>query len=355
MSILIYGATGFTGRRVAEALVVAGHEVTVAGRDTDRTRALAEVLKVPWRAAPVEDPVALARAVEGAAIVVNCAGPFSQLGEPLLQAALAGGASFADISGEQAYARDIYERYESRARRERRAVVLGLAFEPAVADWAASLAAAQLGPGRVDEVVLGYALSRVPFTPGLINSMRAVLAAPAVVWAHDRWEPAWPAGDQQILGFPDPFGSHLAIPAPLAAVITVPRHTDTAAVRTLVSAGRASPARKLALKLVAAAAPAVARSPLTAEVGALAPTVPTDDELSRASVAVIAEARRGFDRARVAVVGSDPYRITAAIVALGVRALAEREGALAPTELVAPAEALDSLRESAGIHIERDS
>jgi short subunit dehydrogenase-like uncharacterized protein len=355
MPILIYGATGFSGRLIAETLAQRGHDIVVAGRDHDRARALGEALGVPWRAASIDDPKGLAAAFDGASLVLSCAGPFAELGEPVLRAALEAGAGFADISGEQAYARDLYERYESRARRERRVIVTGLAFEPAAGDWAAALAARALGPGRLDEVVIAYALSRVPLTPGVVASARSALAAPASVWAHDRWEASVPGGEQELIGFPAPFGQRLTLAAPLAASITVPRHIDTEAARTLVAAGRATPARKLALRLAAAAAPALARSPLIAEVSALIPAHPTEDELENAQVAVVAIARRGFEQARVALIGPHIYRLTAEIAALTVPALASCEGALAPSEIVDPAVALEALQARAGIHIERAS
>jgi short subunit dehydrogenase-like uncharacterized protein len=355
MPIAIYGATGFSGRLIAETLAARGHDLVVVGRDPERVRALGEALGVPWRAASVGDPDALVAAFHGASVVLSCAGPFAELGEPVLRAALEAGAGFADISGEQAYARHLYERYESRARRERRVIATGLAFEPAAGDWAASLAARALGPGRLDEVVVAYALSRIPLTPGLVASLRSTLAAPAAVWAHDRWEAASAGAAQELIGFPAPFGERLAVPAPFSASITIPRHIDTEAARTLVAAGRPTPARKLALKLAAAAAPALARSPLAAEVSALVPAQPTEEELSGAQVAVVAIARRGFQQARVALVGPNVYQLTAEIVALTVPRLASHEGALAPSEVVEPGEALDALRARAGIHIERAS
>ena len=353
MPIVVYGATGFTGRLVAETLASRGHEVIVAGRDPARTRELAESIGAPWRSAWIDDPPKLAAAFADAALVLSCAGPFSELGEPVLEAALTAGAHFADISGEQAYARRIYERYESRARRERRAIVSGLAFEPAVADWAAALAAAALGPGRLDEVLVGYAHSRVPLTPGVLESLRATLAAPASTWSRDRWEPSVLGSAQELVAFPAPFGERLTVAGPFAAAITIPRHIDTQAVRTLVSVGQATPGRKLALKLAAAAAPAVARSPLTAEIGALAPARPTADDLAGARVAVVAEARRGFERARYALVGPNFYQLTAEIACLVAPAIIDREGALAPAELLEPSQALESLGERVEIHTER--
>ncbi len=356
MTILVYGATGTTGRLVTHALLLRGERVTVAGRDLERTRAFGREVDAPARAAHPTDAEALARMCEGADVVLSCAGPFSELGEPVLRAALTAGASFADISGEQHYARDIYQRYESRARREGLAVVTGLSFEPALADWAAGQAAAALGGGAVDEVSIAHAYSRTPLSPGMVSSIRAALRAPAWTWSRGRWEPAALVAERALVSFPAPLGERLAISAPLPAAITIPRHIETAAVKTLVAAGPASPGRKLALSLAKAAAPALsalAASAAASEVEALGPSRPTRRELERSRVAVVAEVKRGFSRSRVALAGADPYRLTAAVAAIAAPALRGRQGALAPAELIAPAEALGQLCERGDIEVDR--
>ena len=75
MRIVLYGATGFTGRLTAAALVADDAELTVAGRDAGAVDALARRLGCRGVVARAET-AELGRAFAGAAVVVSCAGPF---------------------------------------------------------------------------------------------------------------------------------------------------------------------------------------------------------------------------------------------------------------------------------------
>jgi short subunit dehydrogenase-like uncharacterized protein len=98
--ILIYGATGYSGRLVARALRDAGLQPIIAGRDPARTEATAAALALPYRIARVDDPATLARALAGVAVVVNAAGPFSHTVDAVVRACLAGGAHYLDLCAE---------------------------------------------------------------------------------------------------------------------------------------------------------------------------------------------------------------------------------------------------------------
>ena len=112
VDVVIYGANGIVGRRACAELDAAGATVAVAGRDA---RALARLPAHEVRVAEVSDPAALAKACD-ARVVLNCAGPLPECGEPVLAAALAAGAHYVDLGGDQAFVHAMYERHESTAR-----------------------------------------------------------------------------------------------------------------------------------------------------------------------------------------------------------------------------------------------
>ncbi|MGO8946705.1 MAG: NAD(P)H-binding protein [Ktedonobacterales bacterium] len=62
---MLYGASGFTGRMIAEEAIRRGHEPILAGRSAERVRPLAEALHLPWRAADLASPAALKEALQG--------------------------------------------------------------------------------------------------------------------------------------------------------------------------------------------------------------------------------------------------------------------------------------------------
>ncbi len=352
MRVWIYGATGFTGRLVAEALRARGVSFGIAGRDRARLDALAGQLggDIETRAAELYDAEMINAALSDAEIVISCAGPFARFGEPVLRAALHAGAHYLDTTGEQGFMRDIYERYESAARRAKLCFVNAFAFEVALGDWAAALAAAALGADNdtLDEVAIAYAINDFHPTRGTQRSALSQMSEPGVVWERDRWNPAEPAAEKRAFGFPLPFGARTAISFPSGEVITVPRHVPTRRVQTYLSLppGPLSTIASRAGRLIGP----LARSPL----GDLlrrrvdkAPPEPTMGQRGVNDFAVTATATRGFDSAHVSVSGTDVYGTTAQVVALGVEQLLAGKqrgvGVLAPAEAFDPAECLASL------------
>ncbi|HET6971149.1 MAG TPA: saccharopine dehydrogenase NADP-binding domain-containing protein, partial [Phenylobacterium sp.] len=98
--LILYGATGYTGRRIAEALAGVGVDLVLAGRDAAALRAVAAPLGRPWAAVDLGDREGLDRMLEGAAAVLHAAGPFAQTAAPMLAACLRAGAHYLDLGGE---------------------------------------------------------------------------------------------------------------------------------------------------------------------------------------------------------------------------------------------------------------
>jgi hypothetical protein len=110
--VVIYGASGYTGRLVAEYLREYHVPVVAAGRDADKLQAIMD--KVPgietatYSVAAVEHTVeALTEAFEGAKVICNMVGPFATYGMVVAEAALAVGAHYIDTTGEQNWMIDV--------------------------------------------------------------------------------------------------------------------------------------------------------------------------------------------------------------------------------------------------------
>jgi len=97
--VLLYGASGYTGGLVARA-AAPSLPLVLAGRDASRLSALGAELARPVRSASVDSPAALRKALEGVAVVVNAAGPFSKTATGIVQACIDAGVHYLDISGE---------------------------------------------------------------------------------------------------------------------------------------------------------------------------------------------------------------------------------------------------------------
>ncbi len=100
MTWMVYGAYGYTGRLVAALATERGEMPVLAGRDARQLRSLAEVLQLDHRALPLDDQVALRRGLDGIDAVAHCAGPFSSTWRPMVEACLATGTHYLDITGE---------------------------------------------------------------------------------------------------------------------------------------------------------------------------------------------------------------------------------------------------------------
>src|SRR4051794_16106457 len=108
--IVLLGATGYTGALTAQAMVARGARPVLAGRSPDKLAALAEQLGglEPPRA-DVTDPAAVRRLLEPGDVLVTTVGPFLQLGEPALAAAVEAGAVYLDSTGEPPFVRRGFE------------------------------------------------------------------------------------------------------------------------------------------------------------------------------------------------------------------------------------------------------
>src|SRR5919109_3261042 len=110
--IVVFGASGHTGRFVVSELARRGRNAILAGRDSEKLVAVQQ--KHPQfeiRVASVDDPVSLDRALLGASLVINCAGPFLDTAAPIIEAALRTRIHYLDVTAEQKVALAAFERF----------------------------------------------------------------------------------------------------------------------------------------------------------------------------------------------------------------------------------------------------
>ncbi|WP_276252762.1 saccharopine dehydrogenase family protein [Halomontanus rarus] len=154
-SLLIYGSYGYTGRLIAREAVSRGGSPVVAGRDHRRVLEQGHELGVESRTFDLEEPTsAIERRVEAFDAVLNCAGPFEETCEPLVEACLETGTDYLDITGEFR----VFERLLTDDRRAQEAgvtVLPGVGFDVVPSDCLAAFLSAQL-PSATD-LALGLA------------------------------------------------------------------------------------------------------------------------------------------------------------------------------------------------------
>ncbi len=105
--VVVYGASGYTGRLVCEYLREYGIPFTAAGRSVDKLDAsmksnVAGIETANYEVIEVRHSVeALTELFRGASVVLNTVGPFSKFGPEVVQACLAAGCHYTDTTGEQ--------------------------------------------------------------------------------------------------------------------------------------------------------------------------------------------------------------------------------------------------------------
>lgn len=142
-SLLIYGATGYTGQLIARHAVGEGLRPIVAGRNTEKVGALARDLGLEGRVFSVDDAAGLARNLAGISCLLNVAGPFSRTAQPLIEACLESSTHYLDVTGEI----DVFElaaRHDAAAREAGVMLLPGVGFDVVPSDCLAAIVAGEL-------------------------------------------------------------------------------------------------------------------------------------------------------------------------------------------------------------------
>ena len=153
--ILVYGATGYTGRLIAEEAARQKLPVVLAGRHRERLSAVAEPLGLPARVASLGDGDALRRLLDGIDAVLHVAGPFSATAAPMLEACLQTGTHYLDVTGEIGVFETVAH-HDAQARDRSIAMLPGVGFDVIPTDCVAARAAAAIeSPRRLRIAIAG--------------------------------------------------------------------------------------------------------------------------------------------------------------------------------------------------------
>ncbi len=136
-TVLIYGATGYTGKLIAGTAVDRGARPVLAGRSFMKVKAVAEPLGLPGRAFDLGDAAAVDAALKQVSAVLSAAGPFSATFRPMVDACIRNRVHYLDITGEI----DVFEAIAARDAEARSAGVTllpGVGFDVVPSDCLAA-------------------------------------------------------------------------------------------------------------------------------------------------------------------------------------------------------------------------
>lgn len=333
--VLVFGATGYTGKLVSHALAERGAGFAIAGRNRDKLEALAAATGNPdVRVASVGDVDSLVSAAEDCRVLLTCVGPFAEFGWTAVEAALRAKVHYLDSTGEGAFVGELINKHDAAAREAGIAMAPAIGFDEVPGDVAATLAAEGFDQ---PDVVLTYAMPPSA-SHGTIKSTLRIMTGrgPWVIdgkqvsisaGQHSRWAP-----------MPPPLGPKPSVSFPFANGYLVPLHIDVNTLRLYITT---SPAQRLGLKpmlpLIRAgfAMPGV-RSLVELGVTKLQRIEGPDDRQRKQWWTILAEARSGDRWRNVTIMGRDVYGLTAELLASTAMKMAqegyERSGVLAPVQ-----------------------
>ncbi|WP_433936946.1 trans-acting enoyl reductase family protein [Sorangium cellulosum] len=193
--VIVFGATGFTGRLVAEYLATKGKDTSageaaarpvrwaIAGRNAGRlaeVKAAMEAIDPACSALGVieatsEDAASLERMASQARVVLTTVGPYSTRGEPLVEACIRAGTDYADLTGEPEFVDRLLDRHHDAARARGVRIVNCCGFDSIPHDLGVLFTVTKLPAGE-PIVVEGVVRAHGSFSGGTWQSLIEIVA-----------------------------------------------------------------------------------------------------------------------------------------------------------------------------------
>lgn len=376
--IVLYGATGYTGRLTARAMLEAGARPVLAGRDRARLRALAAALsagggtELETAVVDATGPGGLRELIEARDVLVSTAGPFLKIGQAAVTAAVDAGAVYLDSTGEPPFIRQVFEQHGRRAEQTGAVLLTAFGYDYVPGNLAGALALEAAGPAAT-RVHIGYFVRgdlRRAASAGTIASAAGILLEAGYAFRGGRIVSERPAartrafeiGGKTLEGFSIGSSEHFALPALRAPAAGTGGAAGMAPLSEVgVYLGMFGGATRIA-HYGSALAATLGRVPLVrravdAQAGRIQRTraEPVTERVRTDIVAVAADAS-GAQLATVGLTGRDPYSFTAGILAwaacLAATERPPQAGALGPVQAFGST-ALERGCASAGIHRQR--
>ncbi len=171
MSILVYGANGYTGQLVVKAASEQSVAIILGGRNAVEINAMAQRTGFEACVFGLDEAVSLKKALSGVRVVLNCAGPFPRTAPQLVEACLELGIHYLDITGEIAMF-EWMKTLDERAKKAGIVLLPGVGFDVVPTDCVAKKLHQQLPEGNQLEMAfmnLGGGISHGTLTTMLTN------------------------------------------------------------------------------------------------------------------------------------------------------------------------------------------
>lgn len=134
--VIVYGATGYTGRLVAEYIAQSyptGVRWAMAGRSMAKLEAVRDEMgvpaDVPLVTADADAPASLRTMCARATVVITTVGPYQLYGSDLIAACVETGTAYVDLCGEPGWMREMIDAHHAAARASGARIVFSCGFD----------------------------------------------------------------------------------------------------------------------------------------------------------------------------------------------------------------------------------
>jgi short subunit dehydrogenase-like uncharacterized protein len=171
--IIVYGATGYTGRLVAEYLVSRPEAPrwAMAGRSLDKLQEVRDLVgapsDTPLVVADAADPASLEAMCKRTKVVLTTVGPYQLYGNELVAACVATGTDYTDLCGEPAWMRQKIDEHDAAAKESGSRIVFSAGFDSIPFD---------LGVQALQRHCIGHYGSPAPRVKGRVRAMQGTFS-----------------------------------------------------------------------------------------------------------------------------------------------------------------------------------
>lgn len=210
--VIVYGASGYTGKLIAWRLAEAGIPFIAAGRSLARLEeqmaSVPELKNARYECRAVEHQRdALTALFKGAKVVYNVAGPFAQLAAPVVEAALAAGCHYLDTTGEADWMRRARSQYGEAFAAAKLLLCPASSYMWTAGNIAAEIALETRGIDSLDILYLADSATSVASTKSFLR----MCTRPQYFLANRRLE-EWPMATAYTVASPDSHRTYRALP-----------------------------------------------------------------------------------------------------------------------------------------------
>lgn len=218
MRVSIVGAYGYTGHLICKELDSAGISFSIFGRNKEKLDSLKEEFNSVSTALDLDmrNSEDVQKLIEISDVIVNCAGPFTEEAQLLVDSVAENGKTYLDICGEVGFVRDSWTRNHSKAQKSKALIIHGCAFESFVADLMVQSLIG--GVSGVQSIRSFYWFNQKKISPGTRMTMKLSKYRELLKIDNGDWAIGDTVKDQVQVHWSNSDASFIAVPYPLPEV-----------------------------------------------------------------------------------------------------------------------------------------